>query len=126
MSRNQTIDFTYENDEGEEITAKLPAEYEVCSRCQGRGTHVNPNIDGHGISEDEWNGPDWDEDSRQTYLSGGYDVTCEECRGLRVVLVVDESRCDKSLLERYLRARDAEAADAREDAAIRRMECGIW
>jgi len=125
MKKN-TIDFTFENDEGEEITVQLPGRFEVCDRCDGHGTHTNPNIDGHGITEDEWNGPDWDDESRETYLSGGYDVTCEECHGERVVLVVDEDHCDKALYARYEESREAEERGRREDAAIYRMECGIW
>ena len=36
-------------DEDGEIV-QLPTRKEVCPRCHGEGTHVNPNIDGHGLS----------------------------------------------------------------------------
>ena len=67
---------------------KLPTRFEVCDRCSGHGTHVNPAIDGHGVTADEWN--DWGEESQSMYLSGGYDVSCHECDGMRVVLIVVE------------------------------------
>ena len=60
----------------------MPAVYEVCETCGGKGKHVNPAIDGHGISAEEMHeDPDFAED----YFSGVYDVPCEECggRGLR-------------------------------------------
>lgn len=134
----ETIKFTYErcvdkdgNEipwepglETEEVTVELPTRFEVCDRCEGRGKHMNPAIDGHGITEDEWNGPDWDDESRETYLSGGYDITCEECKGLRVVPVVDEDRCDKALFAKYQEHVMDQARDDAEDRAIRRMEMG--
>lgn len=91
----ESIKFTYENDDGEEIEGVLPAKFEVCGRCRGNGTHCNPSIDGHGITSDEWNGPDWDDDSRETYLRGGYDVTCESCGGLRVETVIDDEAIER-------------------------------
>lgn len=35
------------------------------------------------------------------YMSGAYDVTCEECRGRTTVSEVDEERCSKDLLGLY-------------------------
>lgn len=107
---------------GEEIDVEeeveLPTKYAVCTRCEGKGSHVNPSIDGHGISGEEWNGPDWDDESREMYMTGGYDVACYECKGLRVVTVVDESKCDPKLYEDYFTYLEEKAA---EDYADRRM-----
>ncbi len=68
---------------------EIPFKYEVCERCNGKGSHVNPSIDGHGITSDEMAeaGPEFLED----YMSGVYDVPCYECKGLRVVMVPDEA-----------------------------------
>ena len=57
--------------------------YEVCKRCRGEGKHVNSAIDGNGLTAEDFAslGPDFEED----YFGGAYDVTCEECNGLRVV-----------------------------------------
>lgn len=76
-----------ENDEGEEVV--LPSRYEVCERCQGKGVHDHPAFS-NGITAEDWNGPDWDDDSRESYLHGDYDVPCSVCDGKRVVLVPDE------------------------------------
>ena len=112
------IAFVYEDDQGDEIEIELPARYEVCGRCRGEGSHVNPSIDGHGITEDEWNGPDWDDESRDAYMSGAYDVACEVCNGDRVVLVPDEERADRAMLARY----EETQRDLAECLAIMRAE----
>ena len=35
----------YDNDNGDEVTRTLPAQYVVCPLCEGKGSHVNPSID---------------------------------------------------------------------------------
>lgn len=107
-----------------EETVELPGKYEVCGRCQGKGSHVNPNIDGHGITAEEWWGPDWDDESREMYMSGGYDVSCYECHGKRVVLVVDEERCDKALYDEYYSALEQRAHEDYCDRRTRWAEDG--
>lgn len=54
------------------------AKWAICPACNGDGTssaHLG------AITGDEWNGPDWDDDSREMYLSGGYDKPCTKCDG---------------------------------------------
>ncbi len=113
---------------GEEVDfeeeVELPGKYEVCGRCRGKGSHTNPSIDSHGISQEEWFGPDWDDESREMYMSGGYDVACLECDGKRVVLEIDEEKIAPDLLAEYYKAREEKAAMDREDRAIRYMESG--
>lgn len=88
------------DDAGEPI--RLPTIKEVCPRCHGNGKHINPSIDGHGIPADDecWD----DDDFREMYFGGGYDVTCEECGGANVVDVIDESRCTPEQIAAYWRA----------------------
>lgn len=72
--------------EGEVV--KIPAIWIICDDCYGEGTRVNPNIDGNGISGSD---PVWDDDDfREDYLSGRYDVACSECDGNGKVLVPDD------------------------------------
>lgn len=121
-----TIKFEMENDEGDEVEVELPAKYEVCHRCEGEGKHVNPNIDGHGITAEEWE-RDWDEESREAYFAGRYDVTCEECKGERVVPVVDVDRLSedqKKTYEEYQRHQRLVAQWDYEDRMTRRWESG--
>lgn len=93
-----TISWTEYTEDDEEVLHELPAKFEVCHRCVGEGKHVNPNVDGHGISRDEF---DEDPDFKEDYFSGVYDVQCHECQGNRVVPVLDEENCDKEILKRY-------------------------
>ena len=114
--------FTERNDklyyEGEDEPIEVPAHFEVCDVCDGRGSHVNPNIDSHGLSaEDFAEDPDFAED----YFAGHYDVTCYACKGKRVILVPDKKQSRK--IARLIKE-DAEYK--REQAVERRYrEMGI-
>ena len=87
---SESITITVLDEDTAEVEVRLPAKYEVCPRCQGRGTHDHPAFS-NGITSDEWNSPDWDDDSREAYVRGAYDVACTQCQGERVVLVADEA-----------------------------------
>lgn len=87
----RTIELRTFDDEGYELVLDIPARGEVCWRCDGEGTHVNPAIDGNGITE--MDRMDWaDDDFMDDYRSGVYDIRCDECHGERILWVPDESR----------------------------------
>ena len=93
------INYTETEDE---IVHELPSKYEVCPRCHGKGSHVNPNVDGHGLT---WEDFDQDPDFKEAYFSGVYDVACYECKGKRVIEVPDESLFndeDRAAYEQHL------------------------
>lgn len=104
--------------EAEEVA--FPARFEVCGLCDGRGSHVNPSIDAHGISAEEF---DEDPDFREEYARGAYDVECYRCRGRRVEPVVDEENADPAALARLEAYTTELAADARERDAEERWGC---
>ena len=106
------IRFTTENDDGTEIEHDLPAKYEVCPRCRGKGSHDHSAFS-NGITSSEWS--EWDSEEQESYLKGDYDVPCEECKGLRVILIPDEDRCDKEILRLYKDHLQFEADLRRED-----------
>jgi hypothetical protein len=86
---------TVYTDDGGEETLSLPAKYEVCWRCQGRGVH---DCWEGGVTQDQFDGdPDFGED----YLSGMYDTTCTECRGSNVLLEIDRAACSPEDLAKY-------------------------
>lgn len=71
-----------ENEDGDEEEHQFPIKFEVCPVCEGTGSHVNPDIDAHGLSREDFdNDPGFEED----YFSGVYDVSCNRCHGKRVV-----------------------------------------
>ena len=71
----------------EYVGVELPKKKIVCPTCGGEGKHVNPSIDAHGLSREDF---DEDPDFARDYMSGVYDVPCYECRGNNVVDVLDE------------------------------------
>ena len=119
---SNAIRFTRTTDEGDEVEVALPVKFEVCQTCEGRGQHVNPAIDGNGLSAEDF---DEDPDFMEDYFSGRYDVRCEECRGERVVLEIDEPECKRQGLqaefEAYYEQGREESVYQAECAAERRM-----
>lgn len=107
-----TMTITVLNDETEEVEVQLPARHDVCPRCDGSGVHDHPAFS-NGITSDEWE-RDWDEDSREDYLRGAYDVCCSRCGGKRVVLVPDEERFTPEQLAAWSRHVEVEREIAEE------------
>lgn len=96
---------------------RLPTKKEVCPDCEGEGRVVNPSIG--AITASQWR-DEWDEESREMYLSGGYDVQCRTCNGLNVVDVVDRDRCEKADLEEWdHQEAEREACDSMQRAEAR-------
>ena len=87
-----------EDGEGDEVEVRIPVVYEVCGTCDGKGTHVNPSIDSHGLSREDF---DEDPDFRENYFSGMYDVQCNECRGKRVAITIDDVHATPDQLTAY-------------------------
>ena len=73
----------------------LPTHKEVCSRCRGEGVHDHPAFS-NGLTQEDF---DEDPDFLEDYRAGVYDVPCEECRGLRVVDVIDEDKLEPAVRE---------------------------
>lgn len=70
----------------------IPSTVVVCFTCQGRGSHVNPDIDSNGITADEMS--ELGEEFEESYFSGVYDVDCTQCNGNKVIAVVNHEACN--------------------------------
>ena len=81
-------------DDGSEI--ELPMIWEVCSVCDGKGTHVNPAIDAGGL-----NTCDMDMDELADYFGGIYDQPCNSCRGRTTVPAVHWKQLTTEQREQY-------------------------
>jgi len=105
MIATATLYVEVEGGSIEEQEAEVPCHYDVCPSCDGQGSYVNPSIDRHGISADEW--AEWGEEEREHYQRGVYDVPCGECGGLRVVPVVDDDvdRSIRDAIDEIVRSR---------------------
>jgi len=114
-----TIEIMYYGEDND--TIEVPAKYAVCGQCNGHGVHVNPAIDGHGISEEEMHnlGPDFQEE----YIRGDYDVRCYRCDGKRVILVPDTDRMTPSQIKALAEHREEEYSAWLESEAERRAGC---
>jgi hypothetical protein len=95
--------------DGAEETIRFPAKNIVCYTCDGEGTTVHPDIDGNGISPEEFaEDPDFEE----AYFAGHYDVQCRTCKGKKVILELDREACNRDArLRLLLKLRDKEEAD---------------
>jgi hypothetical protein len=103
MNREKIVIEVTDPQTGDLVETVIPSKFEVCGRCEGRGTHCNPAIDGNGLSREDF---DQDPDFEEAYFRGDYDVLCEECHGNRVTLVADWAKMDdltKKLYEEHLR-----------------------
>lgn len=104
------IDPTGETDEETEVSFV----WEVCGTCDGKGSHVNPGVDAHGLSQEDF---DEDPDFKEDYFNGAYDVECSECHGRRVT----PEPVDEKVIEAVNRKRQDEADYRAECEAERRM-----
>jgi hypothetical protein len=90
--RTMSLTAVVMDSEGDEIEISgVRFVYAVCPTCRGKGRHVNPDIDRHGIGREEF---DADPQFFEDYRNGVHDVDCSMCRGRRVVPVPDKGRCD--------------------------------
>lgn len=97
----------------------IPGKRVLCPRCNGDGQVDHPAFS-NGITQSEW--AEWDEEERDLYLGGAYDVVCPRCSGRRWVVVPDEDQCTIEEMKAY-----RNEIERREyDAAVYRAERGIY
>lgn len=99
----------------------FPIQFEVCFVCYGKGKHTNPGVDAHGITGEEFEN-EWSYEDRELYFSGGYDVTCNLCRGKRVVPSISDS-APENIKKMFIDDEQDEADYQRVCRAERRMGC---
>lgn len=118
--RQGEIELEWYDEDGEEVSHSFPCKNEVCPRCEGYGTHLNPSIGNHAYTMEEFN-ESFDDEGREEYFKRGgiYDVQCEECKGNKVIQVVDESRLSEEQKNLYAEYEEHEEEMARMDAEDR-------
>lgn len=98
------------DDNGDEV--QIPGKFEVCSRCGGHGVHDHPAFS-NGIDQEQF---DEDDEFREAYHAGAYDVTCGVCHGRNVEVVPDEDALNddqKRWLASWYEGQATEAAERR-------------
>jgi len=96
----------------------LHLQWEVCDTCNGKGSHVNPSIDAHGLSSEDF---DEDPEFREEYFSGTYDVPCYECGGRTTSLHINRKRTSEAALKAADECLKDHDSYVRESEAERRM-----
>jgi DnaJ-class molecular chaperone len=109
-----TSEFTKIVDDDEDnpmnwIEVRMPAKYEVCPTCHGKGSS-SAYLGAFTQSDMDEMDQDWFDD----YLAGHFDRPCEECKGLRVVLVPDMEMIETNQL--YKKAYDLWLENERSEA----------
>jgi len=59
--------------------------YEVCTTCNGHGTHFRSDLDENNLVD--MMREDGDYDGIEDYYNGAFDQVCSECKGKRVVFI---------------------------------------
>ncbi len=129
---SDTIELTWENDEGEEVTHSFPAKMEVCPECEGHGFTLREGLRGESYTASEFYEAFEEPEDREEYFryGGKYDQVCDCCKGKNVVPVVNEERLSEEQKKLYAEYEKWEEDNARYDAesraerdAERRMGC---
>lgn len=132
MSKNIIVGFIYiRKGNGGPIEGLEPYEFhtqkevlskkEVCHQCKGEGSHVNPNIDGNGLTVQDFD--ELGSDFKENYMNGSYDITCDLCKGKRVIDVVDLESLSDEDREAYHRNLE-EISYQENEAYYERKFCG--
>ena len=104
---------------------ELPHRWIICDACRGEGRRDHPAFS-NGITSSEWE--EWDQDDRENYMRGAYDVGCNDCGGSGKIAVPDIGRCTFAQKRELVLERRALEREAREDSAgeryLRMMENG--
>lgn len=85
-------------DDGYMPPVELPTKWAICNECSGHGKS-SAYI---GALTEEDIERDWSPEEVDDYMHGGYDRTCEACKGSGKVIVVDEDQCPPDLLKAHL------------------------
>ena len=100
----------------------MPSDIVVCPRCNGRGRHVNPSIDGDGFTGEEW--AEMDEDFKESYWNGNFDVICSVCNGLRITAKIATDRLNAEQWE-LLYEQERNEADMADMIATQKAEMAM-
>lgn len=119
------ISFTIEDEDGVEETLTIPAKWEVCSDCEGKGSTylgwTSREQPAFTHEDFEQEGPDFRED----YMAGKYDRQCPTCQGRTTVLVpnldLEKDPKHERAFKLYLEKEKSDREYQRECEAERRM-----
>lgn len=80
-------EYGYDDEEPPRRSERKRRKWSICPVCDGEGSHVNPNIDSHGLSAEDFRD---DPDFAESYFRGDYDEQCRTCHGTGKVEDIDK------------------------------------
>jgi hypothetical protein len=83
--------------------ANAKKKYIVCPVCDGEGKTVNPDIDAHGLTREDFID---DPDFAEAYRAGYYDQVCRGCHGRTTVTRERVAELAKAAEDRRSAARE--------------------
>lgn len=75
--------------------------WQICPACEGEGCCVNPNVDAHGLTAEDFAE---DPDFAENYFGGLYDQSCSACEGSGKIRQSDLKRLNQAAADRRLAA----------------------
>jgi hypothetical protein len=111
-----TFTLSYlDEDTGEPVRESFPAVWEICDNCLGDGK-TDPLAFAGGFTRAALD----EEEFRERYFAGAFDVTCEHCNGRGSIKEPDMDRIesDPSLARRFAFVCERARSDARGFAEI--------
>lgn len=118
------LNILFNDDNGDEHRMDVPARYEVCRACGGKGTELCGAMKGAAYSPEDLL---HDADFAESMAAGVYDVTCGRCCGKRVELVPAIEECGERQKAAVVAWEDRTRRDDREaweDQQTFWAECG--
>lgn len=104
----------------------IPVMWAICPECEGDGHVENPAFS-NGFTSSEFYELFDDEQSREDYFAGAFDVCCPECKGSGKVREPKVSACNyaqKRILVKARKEAREDAQEAYEAAILFRAESG--
>jgi hypothetical protein len=108
------------NEDCIELPHEIECLYVVCPTCRGKGTHVNPSVDAGGLSPRDFAD---DDEFRDDYFAGIYDVPCYECKGERVIPEPVKNDATYEIITALAERASEDALYESERESERRMGC---
>ena len=99
-------------------TVTCDAHMAICATCHGKGTTVNPAIDGNGLDPHD---PDLDADFWEDYHGGVYDIPCGCNAGKVLVLNVDPEDAGLTAVREAIESREQSLWEMEEESRMERL-----
>lgn len=113
----------YELDDGSFTDMFIPAKWEICSYCSGKGVSSRWMEPSGGFTKETL---EEDPEVLHAYLEGEYDLPCPKCHGRTTIAVPDENKIITPELQKALKSYYEDLREKERDCRIILRENGNW